>query len=346
MSGQIVNETVAPEEDGTRLDRWIKRRVSVSQGEVEKWLRTGQVRVNGRRAKSNHRLAAGEDVRMPVFAERAERTKREGGDNLSADDEDFIRSLIIYEDDDIIVLNKPAGLAVQGGTGQGRHIDGMLGAISRDDYRASLVHRLDKDTSGLLLIARHPKAAATLSEMFRGRDIEKVYWAVTVGVPSPPAGQVRCWMVKGIEDPNAPDGYRLSTERGMRDGDRERMFRSAQNVESARHAITDYAVVSKSAQKAAWVALRPHTGRMHQLRFHLLELNTSILGDAKYKSRREVPQGLAKGLHLHARALVIPRGSAKPLTVVAPLPPHMASTFETLGFLEEEAGRDPLAPFE
>ena len=345
MSGQIVNETVAPEEDGTRLDRWIKRRVSVSQGEVEKWLRTGQVRVNGRRAKSNHRLVAGEDVRMPVFAANAGRPERPSPDALTADDEDFIRSLIVYEDDDLVVLNKPAGLAVQGGTGQGRHIDGLLGALSQGDYRASLVHRLDKDTSGLLLIARHPKAAATLSDMFRGRDIEKIYWAVTVGVPSPPAGQIRCWMVKGIADEHAPDGYRLGSDRGMRDGDRERMFRSAQNVEGARHAITDYTVVSKSAQKAAWVALRPHTGRMHQLRFHMLELNTSILGDAKYKSRREVPQGLARGLHLHARALIVPRGNAKPLTLTAPLPAHMQETFSTLGFLEEEAGRDPLAPF-
>jgi 23S rRNA pseudouridine955/2504/2580 synthase len=345
VTGQIVNETVAAEEDGTRLDRWIKRRVPVSQGEIEKWLRTGQVRVDGRRAKANHRLATGEEVRLPIFADRAERPARSSGRDITVGDAEFIRGLIIHEDDDLIVLNKPAGLAVQGGTGQGRHIDGLLDVISREDYRASLVHRLDKETSGLLLIARHPKAAATLSEMFRGREIEKVYWAVTVGVPSPPAGQIRCWMVKGIADAGAPEGYRLSYERGMRDGDRERMFRAAQNVEGARHAITDYTVVSKSAQKAAWVAMRPHTGRMHQLRFHMLELNTSILGDAKYKSRREVPQGLAKGLHLHARALIIPRIHGKPLTVTAPLPPHMAETFATLGFLEEEAGRDPLAPF-
>lgn len=348
MSGQIITETVSDKETGARLDRWIKRRMNVTQGQVEKLLRTGQIRVNGGRAKANTRLETGDEVRLPIFAtEDAGARKAATARQMSAEDRDFVRSLIIYEDADMLALNKPAGLAVQGGSGQGRHIDGLIAGMEEDGHRPVLVHRLDKDTSGVLLLAKHPAAAARLTELFRGREMEKVYWAVTVGVPSPQAGQIRCWMVKGVPDLNEPSGYRpvdpYATRR--RDGDRERMIRSAQGVEGARHAITDYAVISTAGPKAAWVALRPHTGRMHQLRFHMLEMNTSILGDEKYKSRREVPHGLAPGLHLHARALIVPRGAGKPVTIVAPLPPHMKETFETLGFLEQEAGRDPLAPF-
>ena len=158
--------------------------------------------------------------------------------------------------------------------------------------------------------------------------MSKVYWAVTVGVPKPGAGQVRCWMAKG----QGPEG-------------RDRMVHAAQNDEGARHAITDYVTVSTSGQKAAWVALRPQTGRMHQLRFHMHELGTSILGDDKYVTRREVPQGVAGGLHLHARALLIPRANKKPLLLKAPLSGHMKQTFETLGYLEQEAGKDPFELF-
>ena len=349
MSGQIITETVTEKEAGARLDRWIKRRMNVTQGQIEKMLRTGQIRVNGARAKANARLEAGHEVRLPFFAgEEASARKTVTAREISDEDREFIRSLILHEDDEMLVLNKPAGLAVQGGSGQGRHIDGLLAGMGVEGHRPVLVHRLDKDTSGVLLLAKHPAAAARLGELFRGREMEKVYWAVTVGVPNPPAGQIRCWMVKGVPDEDDPTGYRpVHPKEGARyrDGDRERMIRSAHGVEGARHAITDYAVITTAGQKAAWVAMRPQTGRMHQLRFHMLEMNTSILGDHKYKSRREVPQGLAPGMHLHARALVVPRANAKPLTFTAPLPPHMKETFATLGFLEQEAGRSPLDPF-
>jgi 23S rRNA pseudouridine955/2504/2580 synthase len=347
MSGQIVTETVAAAEDGTRLDRWVKRRLQATQGQVEKLLRTGQIRVNGGRAKANHRLVTGEEVRLPLLQADTARVPAGRAARISQEDREYLESLVLYQDDNMIALNKPAGLAVQGGSGQGRHIDGLLESMSEGDYRPMLVHRLDKDTSGVLLVARHPAAAARLSDMFRGRDIDKVYWAVTVCVPSPQRGQIRCWTVKGIADPDSEGGYRVvdPADGRRRDADRERMFRSAQNVDGARHAITDYAVVSQAGQKAAWVALRPETGRMHQLRLHMLEMNTSILGDFKYKCRREVPQGLADGLHLHARAVVLPRDFGKPLVITAPLPDHMKTTFAALGFLEEEAGRDPLAPF-
>mgnify|MGYP003651458557 FL=1 len=345
MSGQIITETVTDKEEGTRLDRWIKRRVPVTQGQVEKWLRTGQIRVDGGRAKANMRLSAGMAVRLPILDGEAPR-QRDPAANATQKDRDFLKELIIYEDDEMIAFNKPAGLAVQGGSGQGRHIDGMLPALSEGEHRPVLVHRLDKDTSGVLLVAKYPAAAARLGELFRSRDMDKVYWAITVGVPNPPFGQIRCWMVKGVPDDNEESGWRpVNPNIKRRDADRERMIRSRQGIEGAKHSITDYAVISTAGQKAAWVALKPSTGRMHQLRFHMLEMDTSILGDFKYKSRREVPNGLAPGLHLHARALIIPREHGKPLSIVAPLSPHMKETFETLGFLEQEAGKNPLAPF-
>ncbi|HBU33818.1 MAG TPA: RluA family pseudouridine synthase, partial [Hyphomonas sp.] len=268
MSGQIVTETVSDKESGTRLDRWVKRRVPVTQGQIEKMLRTGQIRVDGSRAKANTRLETGQQVRLPIMDADATRPAQKKAERVSEEDRQFIRDLILYEDNEMIAINKPAGIAVQGGSGQGRHIDGMLAALGDGEHRPVLVHRLDKDTSGVLLLAKYPKAAAQLSEKFRSRDMSKVYWAITVGVPNPPFGQIRCWMVKGIEDENEEDGYRVihPKARGRRDADRERMFRSAQGVEGARHSITDYAVISTAGQKAAWVALKPETGRMHQLR--------------------------------------------------------------------------------
>lgn len=336
MSGKTVRtEIVTHEEAGARLDRWIKRRLTVSQGELEKLLRTGQVRVDGARAKSNTRVVAGQQVRLPPHANTM--PKGEGkdafpGGKFSGGDQKFMQDMVIYKDDDMFVLNKPPGFAVQGGTNTYRHVDGMLGYLRGDsDHRPKLVHRLDKDTSGVLVIARHPASAAKLSELFRGRTLDKIYWAVTVRVPHPAAGQVRCWMAKG------------TGEEGMED--RERMYRARQGRDFAKHAISDYAVISTAARRAAWIALKPVTGRTHQLRFHMSELDTAILGDEKYATAREVPQGVAPGLHLHARSIIIPRPRGKPITVTAPLPWHMKETFETFGFLESEAGTDPLAPF-
>ncbi|MDJ0921374.1 MAG: RluA family pseudouridine synthase [Henriciella sp.] len=332
MSGQVVTETVTEKEAGVRLDRWVKRRMPMTQGELEKLLRTGQIRVDGSRAKSNTRLTAGMEVRLPPFASKAAQDKDtpwSAPSKPNAKALAFLQPLIVHEDQDMFVLNKPAGIAVQGGTGQGgRHIDGMLDALSDGQYRPKLVHRLDKETSGLLVIARHPAAASRLGQLFKGREMEKVYWAVTVGAPHPRAGQLRSWMRKGTE----PE-------------DRERMVMGAHGDKASKHAITDYVTVSTAGQKAAWVALKPQTGRTHQLRFHMHELGTSILGDTKYVTAREVPEGVGRGLHLHARALVIPRARGKALTLQAPLSGTMKTTFEALGFLESEAGRDPLELF-
>lgn len=331
MSG-IVIETVTREEAGARLDRWIKRRLALTQGEVQKLVRTGQVRVDGARAMANTRLEAGQEVRLPPV--RAHQWRTGGGEDarerrISDRDAAFIHSLVLHADEEMIALNKPAGIAVQGGTGQGRHIDGMLGALGEGGHKPRLVHRLDRETSGVLLLARHPAAAARLGDLFRSRDMAKIYWAVTAGVPNPPAGQLRGWMAKGAGQGEA----------------RARMRPARQGEEGARHAITDYAVVSQAARRAAWVALKPETGRMHQLRFHMSEMGTSILGDEKYPSRREALVGVAAGLHLHARAMIVPRRNGRPLELVAPLPAHMVETFETLGFIEDLAGADPMEPF-
>ena len=327
----IKTEIVTHEEAGARLDRWVKRRMSLTQGEVEKLLRTGQIRVDGARAKSNTRIVAGQEVRLPPKIARPARKYDEAGKHSHSNkDERFIRDLVLYEDDDIFVLNKPAGLAVQGGTNTKRHIDGLLGLLPRKtEHRPKLVHRLDKETSGVLVIARHPASAARMGELFRGRTLDKIYWAVTVRVPNPREGQVRCWMARG-EGP---------------DEDKERMYRARQGQGAAKHSITDYTVVSTAGQRAAWVALKPVTGRTHQLRFHMSEIDSYILGDTRYETRREVPQGVAPGLHLHARAIVLPGKSGKSITITAPLPAHMKETFATLGFMESEAGKDPLDVF-
>ncbi|HRK65594.1 MAG TPA: RluA family pseudouridine synthase, partial [Terricaulis sp.] len=243
---------------------------------------------------------------------------------------DFVRSLVIHKDNDVIVLNKPAGLAVQGGTNTTRHLDGMLDGLKFDaEKKPKLVHRLDRDTSGCLVLARHPRAAAWLGEAFRDRDTDKIYWAIVVGSPRPKVGELRSWMRK------AP---------GVHDADREMMQRALQSDEGAVHAVTQYVVLSEAAQRAAWVALRPVTGRTHQLRFHMAEMGHAIAGDPKYKCDRPTPGGLERQLLLHARAIRLPHPSGGSLNVTAPLAPHMRAAFELMGFDEREA-RDPFAPF-
>lgn len=333
MSGDVQLVEVTYEESGARLDRWFKRRFEgVTQGQVEKYLRTGQIRVDGARVKSSTRLETGQMVRVPPLPTKAQMDAKrdELSKRISPKDEAFIREMKIYEDDDIIALNKPSGIAVQGGTNTSRHIDGLLDALSSGEHRPRLVHRLDRDTSGVLLIAKHPRAAAELGDMFRDRSLKKVYWAVVAGVPHPHRGQIRSWMIKGM---------------GAGD-EKERMVPAVQSDKGSQHAVTEYAVVSTAGQKAAWVALSPLTGRTHQLRFHMEEMKNAIIGDTKYPGRREPLNGLGEGLHLHARALVIPRPNGRDIELVAPLPAHMKQTFKSLGFLMEEAGNDPWEPFE
>jgi 23S rRNA pseudouridine955/2504/2580 synthase len=320
---------VGPDDGVARIDRWLRRRYPhLTQGQVEKLLRTGQVRVDGARVKASDRVSPGQSVRVPPLPEPGERPAPGA---LSSKEEAFVRDLVIYRDDDVIVLNKPVGLAVQGGSKVGRHLDGLLAGLKFDaEAKPKLVHRLDRDTSGCLVLARHPRAAAALGEAFRDRDSEKVYWAIVVGAPRPKAGELRSWMRKA---------------RGAHEADQEMMQRAVQSDEGAVHAITQYEVLSEAAGRASWVALRPVTGRTHQLRFHMSEMGYAIAGDRKYTCDRPTPNDLQQSLLLHARAIRLPHPSGGILEAMAPLSPVMTRAFDLLGFDEREA-KNPFAPFE
>jgi 23S rRNA pseudouridine955/2504/2580 synthase len=316
-------------DDGvTRVDRWFRRRYPyLTQGQIEKLIRTGQVRVDGARVKASDRVEPGQKVRVPPLPSPAPKLAPGA---LSPAEEAFVRSLVLHRDADVIVLNKPAGLAVQGGAKTGRHLDTLLEGLKFDaDKKPKLVHRLDRDTSGCLVLARHPRAAAHLGEAFRDRNTDKIYWAIVLGAPRPRLGELRSWIRK------AP---------GVHDADREMMQSCLQKEEGAVHAITQYVVIEEAAHEAAWVALRPVTGRTHQLRFHMAEMGHAIAGDPKYRCERPTPNGLESALLLHARALRLPHPSGGKLEVIAPLPAHMRAAFDLLGFTAGEA-RDPFAPF-
>ena len=329
-AGQVVTLEVQADEDDTRLDRWLKRKFhGLSQIQIEKALRKGEIRVDGGRAKSNTRLKAGQSVRVPPMATREEDpdAPRKTAPKVKSEDAEFIRSLVIYEDDRIIALNKPPGIAVQGGTGTKRHIDGLTRAlVGPEEEKPRLVHRLDRDTSGVLVLAKSAGVAASLGRLFRSRELEKIYWAVVLGVPNPHDGELRGWMVK-------------STGPGE---DKEKMRAADHGEENAVHAVTLFTTIANAAQRAAWVALKPETGRTHQLRFHMAEIGCAIVGDRKYTCDRPVPGGLGSGLHLHARALRLPPfpGSKKTIEIVADLPDHMVETFDALGF-DQSLGKNP-----
>lgn len=327
MTG-VQHLIVSEDEAELRLDRWFRRRFpDLSHIRLEKLLRTGQVRVDGRRAKAGERMQAGQAVRVPPLgtepplASRPIATPRR---KVSEADEEALRSRILHIDDHVIAIDKPAGLAVQGGTGTDRHIDGMLDALTFDaPERPRLVHRLDRDTSGVLLLARSARAAERLGNAFRGRDARKVYWAVTMGVPDPRQGKIDLPLGKS----------------GGRGNEKMRP-----DLEEGRSAVTLYSVLETAGKHLAWVALWPWTGRTHQLRAHMAAIGTPILGDGKYAGADAHLQGLkvARSVHLHARSILLPHpsGTGK-LYVEAPLPPHLSETYATFGFEPGAAPRDP-----
>lgn len=328
MSLDVQTLTVTEDDGEARLDRFVRRRFPhVTQGQIEKLLRTGQIRVDGARARSHDRVVPGQTVRLPPLP-NVERPAPTGAGRISPRDRDFIRSLVIHEDDEVIALNKPSGLAVQGGTGTVRHVDGLLDALQTGEHRPRLVHRLDRDTSGVLVLARTPAAAAALGALFRSRELEKIYWAVVLGVPHPLDGQIRGWMIKD-------DGT---------EGDREKMRAALQKERGSVFAVTDYVVLDRCSDKAAWVSLKPQTGRTHQLRFHMAQIGTSIVGDRKYTCDREPLGGIEPRLHLHARALRLPRRNKPPLVLQAPPPEHFRESFTALG-LDVRGHKDSFAPF-
>jgi len=308
----VATVRVAADEDGLRLDRWFRRHYpELTHGRLEKLLRTGQVRVDGGRVKSGFRLVAGQTVRVPPLGRPSNRAAPEKP--VAAADARMLAARVLYKDDDVIVIDKPAGLAVQGGTGTHRHLDAMLDALRFGGERPRLVHRLDRDTSGVLVLARTAQAAAKLAAAFRGRDARKVYWAAVAGVPHPSEGRIDAPLAKE----GGPKGERVAVEN-----------------EDGQRAVTRYRVADRAGKRAAWLVLEPETGRTHQLRVHAAALGTPILGDGKYggKGAFLAGGGIAPKLHLHARAIRIPHPRSGTIEVAAPLPEHMAATWRFLGF--------------
>jgi 23S rRNA pseudouridine955/2504/2580 synthase len=319
---------VTDDEAEIRLDRWFKRHFpQLGHAMLERLLRTGQIRVAGKRAKSNQRLEAGQAVRVPPISDApAVAPSAKPSVTFDAADAKALRDAVLYKDADVLVLNKPAGLAVQGGTNMEKHLDAMLDLLTFEAVeRPRLVHRLDKDTSGVLLLARNPAAAAKLAASFRSRAARKCYWALVVGVPKYPQGR--------IDAPLAKMAGRM--------GDKV-----AVDEEDGRHAVTYYRVVDRALKKAAWLELEPRTGRTHQLRAHCALMGTPIQGDGKYGGQDAylTGQGVSKKLHLHARAIEVPHPRKGTICVTAPLPEHMLASFAFFGF-ELGAAGDPFVAF-
>lgn len=318
---------IAEADDGQRLDRWLKKHYpGVPFGQLQKILRTGQLRVDGRRAKGDTRLAKGQSLRIPPQLVAPPEKKARG---LSQKDIDFIKSLVIYKDEHVIALNKPSGLAVQGGTKIGRHVDGLLEGLADGGEKPHLVHRLDKDTSGVLILARTAQTARELGHMFKGRGIRKYYWAVTVPAPELAQGKIYAPLAKA----DAGGGERVMAVR----------------EEEGKSALTYYSVLESIGRKLALVAFWPKTGRTHQIRVHALEMGCPLLGDFKYGGRQEMLEetpALPRVLHLHARRVVMPHPvTGKKLDVTAELGPEMKKTFAYFGFDASDKS-DPFAELE
>ena len=318
MSAPVETIQIRRDEAGLRLDRWFKLHFpEVGHGYLQKLLRSGQVRVDSKRVQANLRLEAGQQVRVPQVARSPAKASPSAPRQSGEADRAFIEETILFEDEHVLVLNKPFGLAVQGGSGTRRHIDGILaGMADRFGERPRLVHRLDRDTTGVLLVAKNRQAASRLGRIFQTRSAAKTYWALVRGVPRPPQGKVEAALVKAA----GPDGDRVrKAEPGEQD--------------VAMHATTHYSVIDRVAHKAAWMSLKPVTGRQHQLRAHMALIGHPIAGDNKYEGDRVlVDSGIEPKLHLHARRLIIPHPvEAMRIDVTAPLPEHMRRTWELLG---------------
>ena len=333
---------ISENEAGMRLDRWLHRRFpEVSNSHLMRIVRKGEVRVSGKRADISTRLATGEKVRVPPL--RIAVPPGPIVNRANPGDVEAIGAMVLFEDRDVLVLNKPPGLAVQGGSGTKRHVDGMLQALAdKEGNRPVLVHRLDRDTSGVLLIAKSRKMAAELGETFRSRRAKKIYWALVEGVPKPAQGRISMFLAKG-------EG--MGETRGQGRADLERMRVAKHGDPDAQHSLTLYAVVDKVTPRLAWLSMRPVTGRTHQLRAHCEEIGHPIIGDPKYNRKapndparndplRAVPPGLEPKLHLLARRLVLPHPRSGIIDVTAPLPEHMKKSFAMFGFDESE--RDPI----
>lgn len=320
MSDTVRQFTVQHDDEGVRLDRWFKRHLpQIGFATVSRWARTGQIRIDGKRADPADRLVAGQVVRVPPGGDvihSGPRTRPE----LTEAQIEMAEAMVITQDRAAIVINKPPGLATQGGTGTHEHVDGLLDAFATKGPRPRLVHRLDKDTSGVLLIARTPGSASFFSKRFSGRTARKVYWALIVGVPSIDEGLIELPISK---QPGSGGEKMMVDESG-----------------SGQTARTRYRVLDRAGNSAAWVELMPLTGRTHQLRVHMAAIGFPIVGDGKYGGPEAFLTGsISRKMHLHARRLIIDHPDGSPLDVTAPLPDHFAASMEQLGF-DETVGTD------
>ncbi len=321
---------VDADEAGMRLDRWFKLHYSgLAFGQLQKLLRSGQIRINSGRVKSDTRIATGQLIRIPPMLNRlGKQNSGKFGKHLTSNtirdrhDVDVLQAMLLHEDDKVLVFDKPAGLAVQGGSGLNRHIDKMLESMrSKKGEKPRLVHRLDRETSGVLVVAKTRGAAAALTKSFRHRETQKTYWAICKGVPRKKQGGISEYMVK----------------EHTADGDRMRIARHGER--GADHSQTNYRVVEQSGQNLSWLELQPISGRTHQLRVHTAHIGFPIIGDSKYFNIENwaLPGGIQNRLHLHARNIKIPHPSGGMLDITAPLPQHMVQTFNLLGFEEASA---------
>ena len=316
--------TVSEDDDGIRLDRWFKRHMpEVSFNIVSRWARTGQLRVGGKRAVPGDRVEAGQEIRVPPLEAAPARSSRPERRRvlLTPDEEPFVRDMVIYEDPNAFVLNKPPGLATQGGTKTTQHLDRLLDGLADDRGRPKLVHRLDKDTSGALLVARSARSAGHFAKAFSGRTARKIYWAIVVGVPDAHEGLIDAPLAK--QPGTGGEKMHVDHEDGL-------------------PSKTRWRVVDRAGNRASWVELQPLTGRTHQLRAHMASIGHPVVGDAKYGGAEAfLTGGISRKLHLHARRIRIDAPEGGKIDVSADLPAHFAESLATLGF-DERAG-DELA---
>jgi 23S rRNA pseudouridine955/2504/2580 synthase len=335
--------TVAEDEGEQRLDRWFRRRFpELAHGRLERMLRKGEVRVDGARATAATRVAPGQTVRVPPLPDAPAPPPDPTPRAFRDEDAAFIRARVLYMDDAVLAIDKPPGLAAQGGSGDIRHLGQFEEALKFGKRQPPrLVHRLDRDTSGVLVLARTAPAAAALARAFHGKTARKLYWAAVAGKPSPERGTIRYGLVK--------HGARGAEKMVCVHPDK------VAATEGAKRAVTDYAVIESAGTRASWVALRPVTGRTHQLRAHMAEIGCPVVGDGKYGTNRQTNEGsgwgaqlggaISRKLHLHARRLDIPHPTepGRVLTLTAELPEHMARTWETFGWDPATAPDDPWA---
>lgn len=339
---RVQTVTVAQDDADQRLDRWFRRQFPhVPQGRIEKMCRKGEIRVDGGRVKAATRLEAGQQVRVPPLPEgEAPAPERK---TVSDADARMIQACVIYRDDQVIALNKPAGLPTQGGSKQTRHVDGLAEALKFGfEEKPRLVHRLDKDTSGVLLLARTRAAAKALTASMRHKETRKIYWALVAGVPAPYLGEIRFGLVKAPGHGGGGEGEKMIALHP----------REIDETPGAKRAHTLYATLYRVGARAAWVAMEPITGRTHQLRAHMAEIGHPIAGDGKYGGSGQENMGdgwgaqlggiISKKLHLHARMMRFEQPeTGEIITVTAPLPEHMAQSWETFGWTEDLAAEDP-----